>query len=124
MQIVTDALVLTFPPIRPPSSQRALIKDPAILLLDEATSALGELSILLVFGSTTSVIVIVTHGLPLSIPILIPDNESEKQVQAAIDNLHNIKRRTTFVIAHRLSTIRHADKVSHWTKRVPSDLSP
>ena len=35
------------------------------------------------------------------------DTESEKEVQAAIENL--MKNRTTLVIAHRLSTIQHAD---------------
>ena len=37
------------------------------------------------------------------------DNESEKVVQAALDNL--MKGRTTFVIAHRISTIVNADKI-------------
>ncbi|MBU3914351.1 ABC transporter permease, partial [bacterium] len=35
------------------------------------------------------------------------DTESEKEVQAAIENL--MRNRTTLVIAHRLSTIQHAD---------------
>jgi ATP-binding cassette, subfamily B, bacterial MsbA len=37
------------------------------------------------------------------------DNESEIQVQEAIDNL--MTERTTFIIAHRLSTIRKATKI-------------
>jgi subfamily B ATP-binding cassette protein MsbA len=37
------------------------------------------------------------------------DSESEKLVQAAIDNL--MRGRTTFVIAHRLSTIVNADLI-------------
>ena len=37
------------------------------------------------------------------------DSESEKEVQAGINNL--MQRRTTFVIAHRLSTIARADRV-------------
>ena len=37
------------------------------------------------------------------------DNESERIVQNAINNL--IKNRTTIVIAHRLSTIHSADKI-------------
>lgn len=37
------------------------------------------------------------------------DNESERQVQAALDVL--MKNRTTLVIAHRLSTIEHADRI-------------
>jgi len=38
------------------------------------------------------------------------DSESEKIVQAALDNA--AKGRTTIVIAHRLSTIRKADKIA------------
>lgn len=37
------------------------------------------------------------------------DSESERKVQAALDNL--MEGRTTFVIAHRLSTIKHADRI-------------
>ncbi len=37
------------------------------------------------------------------------DNESERQVQAALDAL--MKHRTTLVIAHRLSTIEKADRI-------------
>ncbi|MDO5423980.1 MAG: ABC transporter ATP-binding protein [Eubacteriales bacterium] len=37
------------------------------------------------------------------------DNESEKIVQASLEEL--AKNRTTFVIAHRLSTIRNAEKI-------------
>jgi len=37
------------------------------------------------------------------------DTESEKEVQAAIENL--MRNRTTLVIAHRLSTIQHADVI-------------
>ena len=40
------------------------------------------------------------------------DNESEKVVQAALDDVLTQTRRTTLVIAHRLSTIRHADKIA------------
>ncbi|KAE9317878.1 ABC transporter B family member 2 [Phytophthora fragariae] len=39
------------------------------------------------------------------------DNESEKIVQAALNNLMATTNMTTLVIAHRLSTIRHADKI-------------
>jgi len=39
------------------------------------------------------------------------DNESEKVVQAALDELLAAQRRTTIVIAHRLSTIRNADRI-------------
>lgn len=37
------------------------------------------------------------------------DNESEQQVQAALEEL--VQGRTTIVVAHRLSTIRKADKI-------------
>lgn len=37
------------------------------------------------------------------------DNESEKMVQEALNNL--MKGRTVIVIAHRLSTVRHADRI-------------
>ncbi|MEQ8766996.1 MAG: ABC transporter ATP-binding protein [Planctomycetota bacterium] len=37
------------------------------------------------------------------------DSESERAVQAALDNL--MEGKTCFVIAHRLSTIRHADQI-------------
>jgi subfamily B ATP-binding cassette protein MsbA len=37
------------------------------------------------------------------------DNESERQVQAALDEL--MRQRTTLVIAHRLSTIERADRI-------------
>ena len=40
------------------------------------------------------------------------DNESEKVVQAALDELVAASKRTTLVIAHRLSTIRGADKIA------------
>ena len=37
------------------------------------------------------------------------DTQSERVVQAALDNA--AKNRTTLVVAHRLSTIREADKI-------------
>jgi len=40
------------------------------------------------------------------------DTESERIVQAALDDLLNKHKRTTIVIAHRLSTIRTADKIA------------
>jgi ABC-type transport system involved in cytochrome bd biosynthesis fused ATPase/permease subunit len=39
------------------------------------------------------------------------DNESERQVQAALDHLQSMQRRTTLVVAHKLTTIRNADKI-------------
>ena len=40
------------------------------------------------------------------------DNESEKIVQAALDEVMQKQKRTTVVIAHRLSTIRGADTIA------------
>jgi ATP-binding cassette subfamily B (MDR/TAP) protein 1 len=40
------------------------------------------------------------------------DSESEKVVQAALDEIMAKQKRTTLVIAHRLSTIRDADKIA------------
>ncbi|CAM9148636.1 unnamed protein product [Choristocarpus tenellus] len=40
------------------------------------------------------------------------DNESEKQVQEALDNLQALKKRTTLTVAHRLTTIRDSDKIA------------
>eukprot|EP00930_Biecheleria_cincta_P036948 TRINITY_DN25328_c0_g1_i1.p1 TRINITY_DN25328_c0_g1~~TRINITY_DN25328_c0_g1_i1.p1 ORF type:complete len:1416 (+),score=259.33 TRINITY_DN25328_c0_g1_i1:58-4248(+) len=40
------------------------------------------------------------------------DNESERVVQAALDDIMAKKKLTTIVIAHRLSTIRNADKIA------------
>jgi len=39
------------------------------------------------------------------------DTESERVVQAALDDLLTKHKRTTIMIAHRLSTIRNADKI-------------
>ena len=39
------------------------------------------------------------------------DNESERIVQAALDEIMIKLKRTTIVVAHRLSTIRNADKI-------------
>ena len=48
------------------------------------------------------------------------DNESEKVVQAALDELMARQKRTTIVIAHRLSAIRHADKIGVIARPSPS----
>jgi len=40
------------------------------------------------------------------------DNESEKVVQAALDEVMAKQKRTTIVVAHRLSTIRNADLIA------------
>ena len=39
------------------------------------------------------------------------DTESERVVQAALDALLKVKRRSTIVIAHRLVTVKGADKI-------------
>ncbi|KAG5181118.1 ATP-binding cassette, sub-family B, member 1A [Tribonema minus] len=40
------------------------------------------------------------------------DNESERQVQMALDHLQSLQRRTTLVVAHRLTTVHNADKIA------------
>jgi len=40
------------------------------------------------------------------------DNENERLVQAALDEVMKKQKRTTVVIAHRLSTIRNAEKIA------------
>ena len=37
------------------------------------------------------------------------DNQSERQIQLALDSL--MSKRTTLIIAHRLSTVLHADQI-------------
>ena len=42
------------------------------------------------------------------------DNQSEKDVQAALDNLvkeRSTRKRTIVIVAHRLSTVKHADRI-------------
>ena len=40
------------------------------------------------------------------------DNESERVVQAALDEMHRISPRTTLVVAHRLETVKGCDKIA------------
>ncbi|KAG5188799.1 P-glycoprotein [Tribonema minus] len=44
------------------------------------------------------------------------DSERQAQVQAALDRLRMLSKRTTLIIAHRLSTVRNADSIA-----VPQD---
>lgn len=39
------------------------------------------------------------------------DNESEKVVQAALDEMQRTSPRTTLTVAHRLSTVKNCDKI-------------
>lgn len=39
------------------------------------------------------------------------DNETERDVQMAIENIKDDKARTTLIIAHRLSTVQNCDKI-------------
>ena len=80
---------------------RAVLKDPRILLLDEGT-AFFRSALYYWFD------LVLTHVLPRAATSAL-DNESERIVQAALENVRAASARTVVAIAHRLGTIRRAD---------------
>lgn len=83
-------------------------------LPDGLNSLIGENGVLLSGGQRQRLAI--ARAILKDAPILILDEatssldtESERYIQAALDEL--MKSRTTLVIAHRLSTVEHADKI-------------
>ena len=83
-------------------------------LPDGLNSLIGENGVLLSGGQRQRLAI--ARAVLKDAPILILDEatsaldtESERYIQAALDEL--MKTRTTLVIAHRLSTVEHADKI-------------
>lgn len=83
-------------------------------LPDRLATAVGERGVKLSGGQKQRVAI--ARALLKDAPIIILDeatasldNESEKAIQHALDNL--MAQRTALVIAHRLSTVQHADQI-------------
>ncbi len=89
-------------------------KDFVSALPDGLDTKVGERGIKLSVGEKQRVSI--ARALLRNPPILLldeatasVDTETERQIQAALDQL--MQRRTNFVIAHRLSTVRNADRI-------------
>lgn len=52
------------------------------------------------------------------------DNESERIVQAALDDVQEKQPRTTLMVAHRLSTVKNCDKIAVLNNGGVQELGP